>query len=34
MEDLTLPSVGASFKNWGCYTPILPKARKLPKRKF
>jgi hypothetical protein len=26
MEDLTLPSVGASFKKWGCYTPILPKA--------
>jgi hypothetical protein len=20
MEDLTLPSVGASFKKWGCYT--------------
>jgi hypothetical protein len=26
MEHLTLPSVGASFKKWGCCTPILPKA--------
>jgi hypothetical protein len=26
MEHLTIPSVGASFKKWGCYTPILPKA--------
>jgi hypothetical protein len=26
MEDLTLPSVGASFKKWGCCTPIFPKA--------
>jgi hypothetical protein len=26
MEDLTLPSVGTSFKKWGCYTPILLKA--------
>jgi hypothetical protein len=26
MEDLTLPSVGASFKKWGCCTLILPKA--------
>jgi hypothetical protein len=26
MEDLTLPSVGASFKKWGCCTPILPKT--------
>jgi hypothetical protein len=26
MEDLTLPSVGASFKKWGHCTPILPKA--------
>jgi hypothetical protein len=23
MEDFTLPSVGASFKKWGCCTPIL-----------
>jgi hypothetical protein len=27
MEDLTLPSVGASFKKWGCYTPILREAQ-------
>jgi hypothetical protein len=26
MEHLILPSVGASFKKWGCCTPILPKA--------
>jgi hypothetical protein len=26
MEDLTLPSVGASFKKWGCCTSILPKG--------
>jgi hypothetical protein len=26
MEHLTLPSVGASFKKWGCCTPIFPKA--------
>jgi hypothetical protein len=26
MEDLTLPSVGASFKKWGCYKLILSKA--------
>jgi hypothetical protein len=26
MEDLALPSVRASFKKWGCCTPILPKA--------
>jgi hypothetical protein len=26
MEDVTLPSVGASFKKWVCCTPILPKA--------
>jgi hypothetical protein len=26
MEHLTLPSVGASFKKWGCCTPILSKA--------
>jgi hypothetical protein len=26
MEDLTLSSVGASFKKWMCCTPILPKA--------
>jgi hypothetical protein len=27
MEDFTLPSVGARFKKWGCYTPILPKCQ-------
>jgi hypothetical protein len=26
LEELALPSVGASFKKWGCSTPILPKA--------
>jgi hypothetical protein len=26
LEELALPSVGASFKKWGCYSPILPKA--------
>jgi hypothetical protein len=26
MEDLTLPSIGASFKKWECYTFILPKG--------
>jgi hypothetical protein len=26
MEHLTLPSVGASFKKWECFTPILAKA--------
>jgi hypothetical protein len=26
MEHLTVPSVGAKFKKWGCCTPILPKA--------
>jgi hypothetical protein len=26
MEDVTLPSVGASFKKWECYTPILSKC--------
>jgi hypothetical protein len=26
MEDLILPSAGASFKKWGCCTPILPKG--------
>jgi hypothetical protein len=30
MEDLTLPSVGASFKIWGCCTPILPKCQEVP----
>jgi hypothetical protein len=25
MEDLTLPSVGASFKKWGCCRCNLPK---------
>jgi hypothetical protein len=38
MEDLILPSVGASFRKWGCCTPILPKAlayaSKLPKKNF
>jgi hypothetical protein len=36
MEHLTLPSVGTSFKKWGCCTPILLKAlvhsSKLPKK--
>jgi hypothetical protein len=27
LEDLALPSVGASFKKWGRCTPILPKAQ-------
>jgi hypothetical protein len=26
MKDFTLLSVGASFKNWGCCTFILPKT--------
>jgi hypothetical protein len=26
LEELALPSVGASFKKWGCCTPILSKA--------
>jgi hypothetical protein len=26
MEDLSLPSVGTSFKKWVCCTPILPKT--------
>jgi hypothetical protein len=26
LEELPLPSVGASFKKWGSCTPILPKA--------
>jgi hypothetical protein len=30
MEDLTLPSVGACFKKWGCCTPILPKCHAHP----
>jgi hypothetical protein len=30
MEDSTLPSVGASFKKWGCCTHILPKALAHP----
>jgi hypothetical protein len=25
MEDFTLPSVGARFKKWECYTPFSPK---------
>jgi hypothetical protein len=27
MEDFTLPSVGARFKKWEYYTPILPKCQ-------
>jgi hypothetical protein len=38
MEYLTLPSIGASFKKWRCYIPILPKALahspKFQKKKF
>jgi hypothetical protein len=30
MEDLTLPSVGATFKKWGCCTPTLPKCHDVP----
>jgi hypothetical protein len=30
MEDVTLSSVGARFKKWGCYTPILPKCQVVP----
>jgi hypothetical protein len=30
MKDFILPSVGASFKKWGCCTPILPKCQELP----
>jgi hypothetical protein len=26
MEDLILPSVGPSFRKWGCYTPIFSKG--------
>jgi hypothetical protein len=26
LKELALPSVRASFKKWGCYTSILPKA--------
>jgi hypothetical protein len=29
MEDLTLPSVGASLKKWGWCTPILPKCQEV-----
>jgi hypothetical protein len=29
MEDLTLPSVGACFKKWGCCTSILPKCQEV-----
>jgi hypothetical protein len=31
MEHLTLPIVGASFKKWGCYTPIPGPFAKFPK---
>jgi hypothetical protein len=38
MEDLTLPSVGASFKKWVWCTPIFPKAMahflNFPKKKL
>jgi hypothetical protein len=37
MEDLTLPSVGASFKKWRCCTPIfpeVPKIKNIEKREF
>jgi hypothetical protein len=27
MEDLTLPSIGASFKKWGCCTHMPPSPR-------
>jgi hypothetical protein len=27
---LTLPSIRASFKKWGCCTPILPKCQEVP----
>jgi hypothetical protein len=27
MEDFTFPSVGARFKKWECYIPILPKSK-------
>jgi hypothetical protein len=30
MEDFALPSIGASFKKWECYTPILPKCQVHP----
>jgi hypothetical protein len=30
MEDFTLPSVGASFKKWECFTPILSKCQAHP----
>jgi hypothetical protein len=36
MEDSTLPSVGASFKKWGCCTPFFQNAGKFlitPKKK-
>jgi hypothetical protein len=29
MEVVILPSVGASFRKWGCYTPILQKMGML-----
>jgi hypothetical protein len=31
MEDFTLPSVRASFKRWGCCTPILPNPKPILK---
>jgi hypothetical protein len=30
MEDFTLPNIGARFKKWKCYTPILPKGHAHP----
>jgi hypothetical protein len=32
MEVVTPPSVGASFKKWGCCTPILPKCQEVPQK--
>jgi hypothetical protein len=34
MEHLTLPSVGASFKKWGSYAPILQNFQKNKSKKF
>jgi hypothetical protein len=31
MEDLTLPSEGASFKKWGVVHPFFQNARPIPK---
>jgi hypothetical protein len=27
LEEITLPSMGASFKKWGCCTSIIPKQK-------